>query len=82
MPPKAMIVCVKGCNRTTSSTKVSAVIWNILDDSGHPRTLRIQNMCSVPVCPLRILSPLCHSQQTDEDSTHSTNFGELWADSV
>ena len=40
-PPKASSVRVKGFNGTTSSTRVGTVVWHVLDDSGHRRTLRI-----------------------------------------
>ena len=76
-PPKASPVRVKGFNGTTSPTRVGTVAWNLLDDSGHKRTLRIQNTYYVPACPLRILSPQHHSQQTNDlRGTCSTNFGD------
>jgi archaellum component FlaF (FlaF/FlaG flagellin family) len=76
-PLKASTVRVKGFNGTTSSTRVGTVMWNILDDTGHRRTLKIQNTYYVPACPLRILSPQHYSQQTkDLRRTHSTNFGD------
>jgi archaellum component FlaF (FlaF/FlaG flagellin family) len=76
-PPQASTVRVKGFNGTTSSTRVGTVIWNILDDTGHRRTLKIQNRYYVPACPLRILSPQHYSQQTkDLRGTYSTNFGD------
>ena len=76
-PPKASSVRVKGFNGTTSSTRVGTVVWHILDDSGHRRTLRIQNTYYVPACPLRILSPQHYSQQTkDLRGTYATNFGD------
>jgi hypothetical protein len=56
-PPKNSTVKVKGFNGTTSSTKVGTVLWTILDDSGHRRTLKIRNTYYVPACPLRLLSP-------------------------
>jgi hypothetical protein len=76
-PPKTSTVWVKGFNGTTSSTRVGTVIWNILDDSGHRRTLRIRNTYYVPACPMRILSPQHYSQQTkDLRGTYSTNYGD------
>jgi hypothetical protein len=51
-PPKASQVRIKGFNGTTSPA-----VWNVLDDSDHRRTLRIQCTHYVPACPLRILSP-------------------------
>jgi hypothetical protein len=68
---------VKGFNGTTSSTRVGTVLWTILDDSGHRRTLKIRNTYYVPACPLRLLSPQHYSQQTkDLRGTYSTNFGD------
>jgi hypothetical protein len=40
-PPKESDVPVKGFNGTISSTKVSTMIWAILDDSDHERTLAL-----------------------------------------
>jgi hypothetical protein len=76
-PPKNSTVKVRGVNDTTSSTKVGTVLWIILDDSGHCRTLKIRNTYYVPACPLRLLSPQHYSQQTkDLGGTYSTNVGD------
>jgi hypothetical protein len=76
-PPTASTVRVKGFNGTTSSTRVGTVLWHILDDSGHRRSLRIRHTYYVPACPMRILSPQHYSQQTqDLRGTYSINFGD------
>jgi hypothetical protein len=76
-PPKDSAVRVKGFNGTTSSTKVGTVIWNMLDDSGKRHALKIHNVCYVPECPMRLLSPQHYSQQeNDFRGTCSTNYGD------
>ena len=76
-PPQDSTVKVKGFNGTTSSAKVGAVIWNMLDDSGKRHALKIDDVHCVPACPMRLLSPQHYSQQeNDLRGTYSTNYGD------
>jgi hypothetical protein len=76
-PPQDSTVKVKGFNGTTSSAKVGTVIWNMLDNTGKRHALKINNMCYVPACLMRLLSPQhCSQQENDLRGTCSTNYGD------
>jgi hypothetical protein len=56
---------------------IGTVLWTVLNDTGHRRTLKIPKTYYVPACPLRLLSPQHYSQVTNDlRGTYSTNYGD------